>query len=165
MCTEAVFERLTGVVSVMPGYAGGQSGKPTYELVCTGATGQAEVVRIDFDPAQITFRELLTVFFAIHDPTTPNQQGNDVGSQYRSIILSTNEDQKREAEAFIKELTQSGQFKRPIVTAVEPLETFYEAEPYHREYYRRNASQPYCQFVISPKLGKLQERYRQLLKS
>jgi len=162
-CTEAVFERLKGVSAVMPGYAGGKLKNPTYQQVCTEQTGHAEVIRIEFDPAQISFRDLLTVFFATHDPTTPNQQGNDVGTQYRSIILYANEDQKREAEAFIKELTESGEFKRPVVTELKPLEEFYEAEPYHREYFRRNTNQPYCQVVIMPKMGKLQQRFRQLI--
>jgi peptide-methionine (S)-S-oxide reductase len=164
-CTETVFERLKGVVSVMPGYAGGASANPTYEQICTGKTGHAEVVRIEYDPNQVSFQDLLTVFFATHDPTTLNRQGNDVGTQYRSIILYANEEQKEEAKAFIKELADSGQFSQPIVTELKPLETFYEAEPYHREYYRLNENQPYCQFVISPKVGKLQQRFRQLLKS
>lgn len=164
-CAEAVFERLRGVVSVVPGYASGQSANPTYEQICTGTTGHAEVVRIDFDPTQVSFQDLLTVFFATHDPITLNRQGNDVGTQYRSIILYANEGQKRETEKFIKELLESGQFRQPIVTEVKPLETFYEAEPYHREYYRRNEGQPYCQFVISPKVGKLQQRFRELLQS
>jgi len=162
-CTEAVMERLPGVVSVMPGYAGGHGKNPTYEQVCAGNTGHAEVVRIAFDPAQISFRDLLTVFFATHDPTTPNRQGNDVGTQYRSIILYATEDQKAEAKTFIQELAESGRFQKPIVTELTPLDAFHEAEPYHREYYRRNAGQPYCQFVITPKVGKLQERFRQLL--
>ena len=164
-CTEAVFERLAGVDSVLSGYCGGHLANPTYQKICTGATGHAEVVKIDFDPAQISFRDLLTVFFATHDPTTLNQQGNDVGTQYRSVILYANEEQKQEAEAVIRELSASGQFNQPIVTEVKPLETFYEAETYHRQYYRRNENQPYCQFVISPKVGKLQQRFRELLKS
>jgi len=164
-CTEAVFERLKGVVSVMPGYAGGKRPNPTYEQVCTGATGHAEVIRVEYDPAKISFRDLLAVFFSTHDPTTLNQQGHDVGTQYRSIILYADEDQKREAESVINELATSRQFRDPIVTEVKPLETFYEAEDYHREYFRRNESQPYCQFVISPKVGKFQQRFRELLKA
>jgi peptide-methionine (S)-S-oxide reductase len=148
----------------MPGYAGGLVGNPTYQQVCTGETGHAEVIRIEFNPKQISLRDLLTVFFATHDPTTPNQQGHDVGPQYRSIILYANEDQKSQADAFIKELTESGEFRRPIVTEIKPLEEFYDAEPYHREYYRKNSDQPYCQIVITPKMGKLQERFRALLK-
>jgi peptide-methionine (S)-S-oxide reductase len=164
-CSEAVFERLKGVVSVAPGYAGGKRPNPTYEQVCTGATGHAEVIRVEYDPAQISFRDLLTVFFATHDPTTLNQQGHDVGTQYRSIILYADEEQKREAESVIQELAASRQFRDPIVTEVTPLDTFYEAEKYHREYFRRNESQPYCQFVISPKVGKFQQRFRELLKA
>jgi peptide-methionine (S)-S-oxide reductase len=163
-CTETVFERLKGVVSVMPGYAGGQSVNPTYEQVCAGRTGHAEVVKINFDPTQISFQDLLMVFFATHDPTTLNQQGNDIGTQYRSAILYTNSDQKQEAEEFIRGLTKAGQFSRPIVTEVKPLESFYEAEDYHQQYYLRNGDQPYCQFVISPKVEKLQQRFQALLK-
>jgi peptide-methionine (S)-S-oxide reductase len=162
-CTEAVFERLKGVVSVLPGYAGGTRPNPTYEQICTGTTGHAEVVRVEHDPARVSFEDLLTVFFATHDPTTPNQQGHDMGTQYRSIILHANEEQKQAAEKFIQELTKSRQFRQPIVTEVKPLDTFYEAEAYHREYYRRNESQPYCQFIISPKVGKLQQKFRELL--
>jgi peptide-methionine (S)-S-oxide reductase len=162
-CTEAVFERLKGVVSVTPGYAGGQPKNPSYEQVCTGNTGHAEVIKIEFNPKEISFRDLLTVFFATHDPTTPNQQGHDFGTQYRSIVLYANENQKREAEAFIKELAESGEFKRRIVTELKPLEEFFEAESYHRTYYRRNSNQPYCQMVIAPKMDKLQQRFRELL--
>jgi peptide-methionine (S)-S-oxide reductase len=149
----------------MPGYAGGKRPNPTYEQVCTGATGHAEVIRIEYDPAQISFRDLLTVFFATHDPTTLNQQGHDMGTQYRSIILYADDDQKREAQAVIQELASSRQFRDPIVTEVKPLEAFFEAEQYHREYYRRNDSQPYCQYVITPKVGKFQQRFRELLKA
>ena len=162
-CTEAVFERLKGVVSVLPGYAGGRRPNPTYEQVCTGATGHAEVVKVEFDPEQISFRDLLAAFFATHDPTTLNRQGNDVGTQYRSVILYADEDQKREAESFLLELQDSGSFKQPIVTELQPLETFYEAEPYHQQYYRRNTSAPYCQFVITPKMGKLKKQFDRLL--
>lgn len=164
-CTEAVFERLKGVVSVRPGYAGGQLAHPTYEQVCSGRTGHAEVIRIEYDPKVVSFEDLLTVFFATHDPTTLNRQGHDTGTQYRSIILYADEAQKQVADAFIKELAKSGQFPQPIVTEVTPLGTFYEAEDYHREYYRRNEGQPYCQFVISPKVGKFQQKFRELLKA
>lgn len=163
-CTEAVFERLQGVVSVMPGYAGGRRPNPTYEQVCTGATGHAEVVQVEFDPEQISFRDLLTVFFATHDPTTRNRQGNDVGTQYRSVILCADDNQKRDAEAFLRELRDAGQFQQPIVTEVQPLEAFYEAEPYHQKYYQRNTAAPYCQFVITPKVGKFATRFERLLK-
>jgi len=164
-CIEAVFERLKGVISVMPGYAGGTTKDPTYAKVCTGTTGHAEVARIEYDPAQISYNELLSVFFATHDPTTLNRQGPDVGTEYRSVILYTTDDQRREAEAFISRLNNSDPRVRPIVTEVSPLITFYEAENYHREYYRNNSSAPYCQVVIDPKLEKLHNRFDALLKS
>lgn len=162
-CTEAVFEGLQGVLSVMPGYAGGHTQHPTYEQVCMGRTGHAEVIRIEFDPSLIAYRDLLTVFFATHDPTTLNRQGHDAGTQYRSIILYANEEQEADAENFIQEI--SSHFPQPVVTEVKPLAEFYEAEPYHRQYYRSNPNQPYCQFVIRPKMGKLRERFQQLLDS
>ena len=162
-CTEAIFERLKGVAAVMPGYAGGRTQKPTYEEVCSGRTGHAEAIRIEFDPAKVSYRDLLTVLFATHDPTTLNRQGHDVGTQYRSVILYSNPEQEREAKAFIEELNKSGTFASPVVTEVKPLETFYEAEDYHRRYYDRNSQQPYCAVVIDPKLDKLQARFRQLL--
>lgn len=180
-CTEAAFQRLKGVVSVMPGYAGGfdpfdklraskftaggQTINPTYEEICLGETGHAEVVKIEYDPAVISYADLLAVFFAIHDPTTPNRQGNDVGPQYRSIILYTNERQKNEANRFIEDLNKSDKDSAPIVTEVKPLERFYEAEEYHREYYNKNPDKAYCQVVINPKLKKLQERFAKLLES
>lgn len=162
-CTEATFAELRGVISVAPGYAGGHVEHPTYEQVCTGTTGHAEVIRVEFDPAVITYRDLLTVFFAVHDPTTKDRQGNDVGPQYRSIILYMDEAQKREAEAFIAELNQTDD-QKPVVTEVEPLETFYEAEDYHHEYFKKNPDQAYCQLVINPKLKKLREHFEELLK-
>ncbi len=164
-CTEAVFDELRGVISVMPGYAGGSEKSPTYEQVCGGRTGHAEVIKVDFDPSQVSYRDLLTVFIATHDPTTLNRQGNDVGTQYRSIVLYANEEQKREAEAFIKELNDSSALGKPVVTTVEPLGEFYEAEGYHRKYFANNAYQPYCQFIISPKLQKLHKQFAELLKS
>jgi len=164
-CTEAVFDRLRGVVSVMPGYAGGSVENPTYEQVCTGRTGHAEVIRIEFDPGRIRYNDLLTVFFATHDPTTLNRQGNDAGTQYRSIVLYADEEQKREAEKFIEELNRSLPQGRPVVTEVKPLGEFYEAEEYHRKYYENNPYQPYCQVIISPKLHKVHERFAELLKS
>jgi peptide-methionine (S)-S-oxide reductase len=164
-CTEAVFDELCGVKSVMPGYAGGSTKNPTYEQVCGGRTGHAEVIRIEFDSSQIAFKDLLTVFFATHDPTTLNRQGNDVGTQYRSTILYADETQKREAEAFIKELNDSKVFGRPVVTTVESLGEFYEAEAYHQKYYAQNPYQPYCQFMIPPKLQKLHKQFTELLKS
>lgn len=163
-CTEAIFKELRGVVSVMPGYAGGTTVNPTYESVCTGQTGHAESIRIEFDPGQVSFNDLLTVFFATHDPTTLNRQGNDVGTQYRSIILYSDDSQKKDAEAFIKKLADSDPNGRPVVTEVRPLEKFYEAEQYHRDFFARNADQPYCQVIIEPKVQKLQKEFAELLK-
>lgn len=147
----------------MPGYAGGVVEQPTYEQVCGGTTGHAEVIKIEFDPTQISYQDLLTVFFAVHDPTTPNAQGNDVGPQYRSLILTTNDTQKQEAEQFIQELNTADDV--PIVTEVKPLTTFYQAEAYHHNYFQNNPSQAYCQLVISPKLAKLEKRFKALLNS
>ncbi len=170
-CTEAVFSMLRGVSRVMPGYAGGatRDGKaPTYEQVSSGTTGHAEVIRIEFDPAQISFRELLTVFFATHNPTTLNRQGADVGSQYRSTILFTTPEQAADARAYIAELQAqfdaSGSGTDRIVTEVAPLDTFYEAEDYHRDYYANNPGNPYCQAVIDPKLEKVKKAFKELLK-
>jgi peptide-methionine (S)-S-oxide reductase len=166
-CTEAVFEGLKGVFSVMPGYTGGPSTgsgqAPTYEEVCSGTTGHAEVIRIEFNPAEIAYSDLLTVFFATHDPTTRNRQGNDVGTQYRSVIFYTSDGQKKKAAQFIKELDASDPKGKPVVTELEPLKDFYAAEEYHRRYYRNNTTEPYCQVVISPKLSKLKERFHELL--
>ena len=164
-CTEAVFDELRGVKSVMPGYAGGSTKNPTYEEVCGGRTGHAEVIKIDFDPGEIAFKDLLAVFFTTHDPTTLNRQGNDVGTQYRSAIFYADEEQKREAEAFIKELNDSKAFGQPVVTTLEPLGEFYEAEDYHQKYYANNPYQPYCQYLIPPKLNKLHKQFSALLKS
>lgn len=164
-CTEAVFDELAGVVSVMPGYAGGSVKDPTYEKVCGGATGHTEVIRVEFDPSQIAFKDLLAVFFATHDPTTLNRQGADVGTQYRSVVFYANEEQKRQAESFIEELSEGNCFDRPVVTTVEPLKEFYPAEDYHRKYYANNTYQPYCQITIPPKLNKLRKRFGELLKS
>jgi peptide-methionine (S)-S-oxide reductase len=164
-CTEAIFEQLDGVKSVMPGYAGGTVNNPTYRQVCTGRTGHAEVVRIEYDPARLPYRDLMTVFFATHDPTSLNRQGADVGTEYRSVIFYTTDEQKRQAEGLIAELNGSDPHGNPIVTEVSPLNAFYEAEDYHREYFRNNSSAPYCQFVIAPKLAKLHKHFRELLKS
>ncbi len=161
-CIEAVFEQLKGVVAVMPGYAGGQTLNPTYDAVCSGETGHAEVLRIEYDPAIISYKDLLTVFFAAHNPTTLNRQGNDIGTQYRSIILYTTEEQKSEALSFIKALNE-GDLKNTVVTEVVPLETFYEAEAYHHHYFLTHPEQAYCQFVINPKLEKVRERFSQLM--
>jgi peptide-methionine (S)-S-oxide reductase len=164
-CTEAVFDELRGVHSVVSGYAGSAVKNPTYEQVCSGNTGHAEVVKIEFDPSQISFRDLMTVFFATHDPTTLNRQGNDVGTQYRSVILYADEQQKQEAAAFVKELDDNKTYKNSIVTTLEPLTKFYPAEDYHQKYYANNPYQPYCQYMIPPKLGKLHKQFAALLKS
>ena len=154
-CTEAVFSELEGVVSVMPGYAGGHTENPTYRQVCTDNTGHAEVIEIQCDPNQITYNRLLEVFFATHDPTTLNRQGADRGTHYRSIILCTVDDQKEQAEAFIRELDSSSSKRDPIVTEVVQLERFYEADPDHIEFYVNNPAMMYCQIVIRPKVEKV----------
>jgi peptide-methionine (S)-S-oxide reductase len=163
-CTEAIFSELKGVVSVMPGYAGGTVEYPTYEQVYTGTTGHAEATKIEYDPALVKFGDLLTVFFATHDPTTLNRQGNDVGTQYRSAVFYTSEEQKREASQFIKDLEDSDPGGRPVVTEVVPLKEFYEAEDYHRDYFKKNPGAPYCQLIIEPKVRKLQTKFANLLK-
>lgn len=163
-CTEAVFQRLKGVSSVTSGYAGGTMDAPSYEDVSSGTTGHAEVTQIVFDPTVITFRDLLEVFFATHDPTTMNRQGNDVGTQYRSIILYADDVQKKAAEGIIQELKDEKVFSDPIVTSVEKLKNFFPAEQYHQNYYNSNPGQGYCSFVIAPKLKKFKEKFASLLK-
>ncbi|MBY5269382.1 peptide-methionine (S)-S-oxide reductase MsrA [Spiribacter salinus] len=158
-CLEAVYQRLNGVNQVTSGYAGGQTDNPDYRSVTTGRTGHAEVVRIDYDPSVIDFETLLNVFFTIHDPTTADRQGADIGPQYRSIILWEDEDQLATANAVIERLTREGAYTDPIVTQVQPLEAFYPGEDYHQDYYRHNASAPYCQMVIMPKLEKAEARF------
>ena len=164
-CSEAVFSELQGVLKVVPGYAGGNVPNPTYEQVCSDTTGHAEVAQITFDPSIISYRELLEVLFSTHDPTTLNRQGGDEGTQYRSAIFYVNEAQKAEAESTIGELSKERVFQSPIVTEVVPLSTFYPAEDYHREYYKRNASKPYCQFVIAPKLAKFRAHWKAKLRT
>ena len=164
-CTEAVFDELRGVQSAVSGYSGGAVKNPTYEQVCMGNTGHAEAIKIDFNPAEVSFRDLMTVFFATHDPTTLNRQGNDVGTQYRSAIFYADEKQKEEAAAYIKELDDAKTFKNPIVTTLEPLSEFYAAEDYHQKFYANNPYQPYCQYMIPPKLNKLHKQFKDLLKS
>jgi peptide-methionine (S)-S-oxide reductase len=164
-CTEAVFKMIKGIISIMPGYAGGTVAQPTYEAVCNGTTGHAEVVRIEYDPSIISFNDILTIFFASHNPTTMNRQGHDVGTQYRSIILYSSEEEKVEAEKFITELNNSAELGDPIVTEVKPLETFYEAEEYHRDYYAKHPEQAYCQAVINPKLAKVKEKFGKFLQT
>jgi peptide-methionine (S)-S-oxide reductase len=163
-CTEAVFKMLKGVTAVDSGYAGGTKPNPTYENVSSGQTGHAEVIRIEFDPSVIDYRKLLTVFFATHDPTTPNRQGADIGSQYRSIVLYETEAQKRSAEQYIAELNASSNTGAPIVTEVKPLSKFYPAEEYHRDYYAKNKGQAYCEVVINPKLKKAQKEFADLMR-
>lgn len=163
-CVEAVFQRLKGVVSVVSGYAGGEGKKPNYYAVAGGETGHAEVIQVIYDPGIISFDILLSVFFAFHDPTTLNRQGNDVGSQYRSSIFYTTPEQKEQTEKFIQKLEEEKTFANKIITEVEPLDTFYEAEGYHQNYYNNNADQPYCQFMIDPKIAKLRSKFSHLLK-
>ena len=163
-CTEAVFKMLRGVSSVLPGYAGGTVPNPTYEQVCGGRTGHAEVGRVEYDPAQVAYRDLLTVFFGSHDPTTKDRQGNDVGTQYRSVIFTTTPEQVAEAEQFIKEINDSNPNGRPVVTEIKSLDKFYEAENYHQDYYTRNRDNPYCEVVINPKLEKVQKEFGELMK-
>ncbi len=164
-CTEAVFKALEGVSVVKPGYSGGTGHHPTYLQVAGGQTGYAEVIYIEYDPAKVSYRNLLTVLFASHDPTTVNRQGNDVGSQYRSVIFYTTEEQKREVEKFMAEINASNSAGVSVVTEVMPLRTFYEAENYHRDYYANHKDAPYCQLVINPKLEKVQKEFTSLLKS
>ncbi len=163
-CLEAVFTQLRGVESAISGYAGGNVPNPSYEMVCTGTTGHAEVVQLRFDPAAVSYQDLLQVFFTMHDPTTLNQQGADVGTQYRSAIFYHSEEQGAAAKQVVEELTASGLWDDPLVTELVPLDTFYPAEADHREYYERNSAQPYCQAVIAPKVAKLRRHYLDKLK-
>lgn len=163
-CLEPVFADLDGVVSVECGYSNGHTPNPSYEQVCEGQTGYAEVVRISFDPQRVSFRTLLGVFFSIHDPTTLNRQGNDVGSQYRSGIYTHHDEQAFEAGEVIGELTQEQVFDRPIVTEVAPLANYFAAEAYHQRYYERNPQQGYCAYVVAPKLAKFRKQFAQRLK-
>lgn len=164
-CTEAVFKMLRGVLSVVPGYAGGTTEQPTYETVSGGRTGHAEVIKITYDSPQITYNDLLTVFFASHDATTVNRQGNDVGGQYRSVIFYTTQAQKKAAQDFIKEINASHKEGKLIVTELKPLEAFYKAEEYHKDYYATHPGNPYCELVINPKLEKVQKQFAALLKA
>ena len=164
-CYEAIFTRLKGVISVMSGYAAGTTANPTYEQVCSGATGHAEVIKITFNPQEISYDDLLDVFFHVHDPTVKNRQGADEGSQYRSIILYATPAQKTSAEKIIQKFTEQHEFEKPIVTEIKPLEKFYEAEDYHQRYFELNREQPYCQYVISPKMLKFKEKYAKMMKN
>lgn len=163
-CLEAVFEPLIGVERVVSGYAGGHVANPSYEAVCGGTTGHAEAVQITFDPAAISYRKLLEVFFAFHDPTTPNRQGPDVGTQYRSVIFTRDAVQMQVAETLIAELDAQGVWDGPIVTELIPFTAFFAAERYHQEYFRNNAGQPYCRAMIAPKVRRLREKWAALLK-
>jgi peptide-methionine (S)-S-oxide reductase len=164
-CIEAVFNRLMGVKSAVSGYMGGHVDKPTYRQVCNGDTGHVEVVQVTFDSSQIRYRDLLEVFFNVHDPTTVNRQGNDEGEQYRSVIFYTSDEQEREAEGTIAALNAAKAFPEPIVTSVEPAAKFYPAEDYHQLYYDNNATQPYCQVVIAPKLRKFEKKFGEKMRA
>lgn len=163
-CLEAVYENVRGVQKVVSGYAGGHRPNPTYEQVCTGMTGHAEVVQVTYDPTVVSYRELLEIFFEIHDPTTLNRQGADVGSQYRSVIFYHHEAQRLTAETMIAELEAAGRWSTPIVTQVAPFEVFYPAEAYHQQYFRKNPAQPYCRAVVAPKVTKLQAHFPAFLR-
>lgn len=163
-CTEAIFQNLKGVMSVTSGYSGGHVKHPNYKQVSNGNTGHAEAVKIEYDPRNISYRTLLEVFFATHDPTAKNRQGYDIGEQYRSVIFYTSDEQKQTAQTTIQELTNSKADQQPIVTELVPLKEFYEAEDYHKNYYLNHPGQPYCRLVIDPKLAKLKEKYAKILK-
>lgn len=163
-CLEAVFKDLRGVERVVSGYAGGNLPNPTYRQVCTGTTGHAEVVQVTFDPQAVTYRELLEVFFTIHDPTTLNRQGADIGTQYRSAIFYHSPEQKATAEQVVSELSEEAIWERPIVTGVVPLKEFYPAEDYHQDYFEKNPEQPYCRAVVAPKVAKFRQKFLSKLK-
>jgi len=163
-CLEAVFDELNGVVDVKSGYAGGHLEAPTYEQVCSGTTGHAEVVQVTYDPAQIAYRDLLAVFFSIHDPTTKDRQGHDIGSQYRSAIFFENDDQRDAARQVIDEVTAQAVYDAPLVTQLEPLRRFYPAEAYHDDYFAKHPEQGYCQAVIAPKVAKFRKQHLERLK-
>ncbi len=164
-CTEAIFDELRGIEKVESGYSGGTVQDPSYEDVCSGDTGHAESIQVTFDPKQISFKEILQIFFTMHDPTTLNWQGADVGTQYRSVIFYHSPEQERVAKEVIKETNAAKIWKKPIVTEVVPFKAFFKAENYHQKYFENNARQPYCQAVIAPKVAKLREHYREKLKS
>ncbi len=164
-CLEAVFREVEGVESVVPGYTGGTTANPTYEQVCTGKTGHAEAVQVKFNPSKISYRELLEIFFSVHDPTTLNRQGADVGTQYRSAIFYHNEQQKSIAEELISKLNKAKLWEKPIITQIIQLDEFYFAEDYHREYFYRHPEQSYCQMVISPKVSKFRKQWIKRLKN
>ena len=163
-CTEAIFQLLDGVQSVKSGYSGGQTENQDYKSVCSGETGHAECLEIIFNPARISFRDLLQVYFDTHDPTTLNRQGNDVGTQYRSVIFFMNEEQETMARSYIKELDENGSYTKPVVTTIEKFTRFYPAEQYHQNYFLENGTAPYCQFVVRPKVDKFKRNYAGNLK-
>lgn len=163
-CTEAIFQQVKGVVKSTSGYSGGHVENPTYEQVCEKNTGHAEVIQIEYNPAEVTVDELLEIFWQTHDPTTLNRQGNDVGPQYRSVVFYHNDQQKERAEFYKKKLDASGAFDNPIVTTIEPFTNFYVAENYHQDYYNRNGNQPYCYFVIRPKMEKFEKAFKDKMK-
>ncbi|MGE5647560.1 MAG: peptide-methionine (S)-S-oxide reductase MsrA [Acidobacteriota bacterium] len=163
-CMEAVYERMAGVLSVVSGYMGGHTENPTYEDVCTGMTGHVEVVQVAFDPAVASYRDILEVFFATHDPTTRDRQGNDVGSQYRSVIFTHSGQQRAAAEQAIRELNDAHVWDNPVVTEIRPATHFYRAEDYHQEYFRNNPQRPYCAYVVAPKVRKFKEKFAGRLK-
>ena len=164
-CIEAVYQHVRGVAAVASGYMGGKQPNPSYEAVCTGVTGHAEVVQVTFDPAVISYWEVLAIFFAVHDPTTLNRQGNDVGTQYRSVIFYHSPEQAVTAKDVIATLTADNLFDSPVVTEVSPAQTFYPAEAYHQEYFIRNPAQPYCAYLIAPKLAKFRQQFTSKLKT
>jgi peptide-methionine (S)-S-oxide reductase len=163
-CTEAIFSRVKGIKSVIPGYSGGKTSNPSYEQVCTGKTGHAETIQMEYDPKIISFEKILYIFWHTHDPTTLNRQGNDVGTQYRSAIFYHDENQKNIAEKSKEEIEKEAVFKNPIVTEIIPFSNFYPAEDYHKEYYENNRNAPYCSFVIDPKIQKLLQKYSDKIK-
>ena len=164
-CIEAIYNDMKGVVSAISGYAGGRVKNPTYQQVCNHTTGHAEVVQVTFDPNVISYQDILDIFFGIHDPTTLNRQGNDVGDQYRSIILYHDDEQKRLAQNTIQALTDARAFPDPVVTQVVPFDEFYAAEDYHQEYFKNNPNQPYCRFVVAPKVTKFRKHHAEMLKA
>ena len=164
-CTEAFFQRINGVEKVISGYSGGIVSNPSYEQVCTGTTNHAEVVQVIYDPSKVSYDELLEVFWKTHDPTTLNRQGNDVGTQYRSVIFYHNEEQKQKADHYKEELNKSGAWNKPVVTAIQPFSKFYAAENYHQNYYNNNPRQMYCQYVIRPKLEKFEKVFKEAMKA
>ena len=158
-CIDVLFQKLRGVKKVVPGYAGGNTENPSYEVICSGKSGHAEVIQIYFDPQVVTYRELIEIFFTVHDPTTLNRQGNDVGTQYRSVVFYHNDNQKILAEEVMDNIGREGIWNNPLVTEISALDNFYPAEKYHQNYYNENTEQPYCQFVIAPKVAKFRKMY------